>query len=326
MISIMRIKAWRGREAMSVSKRKRILFTVALLVLCSSILATVIFFVHNPFLPGDASRPPPHGTPVITPVLSNVYLNSSTGFVSSLIVGATSSSVLYVLPPGGIGTIPFSVYSPASVPFVASFSTYLGSSNASDYGLRYSFLPPNFTVNPGEHLNAVVTITAGNPTKPVFYLPSISIRTDKEQTPYYIGAGYVDTPALLVANKTPACIYFINAFELAPPVTFPSPDHTPGVYRLILPEINMTAGEEAQFIFCSNKQENLNINTTSPTGITAQFSQTPLDMILSYTDEREMQAINLKAQPNLNPGTYNVQLKGVVDQYEFIGTLKIQIS
>lgn len=310
---------------MSVSRWKRIFITVAILVLCSSILAMVILFVHNPFLPGDASRPP-HGTPVVTPVLSDVYLNSSTGFISSLIVGATSNSVLYVLPPGGTGTIPFSVYSSASVPFVASFSTYLGSPNASDHGLRHSFSPPNFTVNPGEHVNAVATITAGNATKPVLYLSSISIHTDKEQSPNYIGAGYVDTPALLIANKTPACIYFINAFELAPPVTFPSSDHTPGIYTLVLPEINMTAGEETQFIFCSNKQENLSINTTSPTGITAQFSQTPLDMILSYTDEREMQAINLKAQPSVDHGTYNVQLSGAVGQYEFAGTLKIQIN
>ena len=57
---------------------------------------------------------------------SNVELNASEGFTSSQLVEGPNISPLFILPPGGTGTIPFTVYSSAQVPFNVSLSIYLG--------------------------------------------------------------------------------------------------------------------------------------------------------------------------------------------------------
>ncbi len=307
---------------MSTAKRKRRLFAFVAVATALVILIAGFLVIHYRLLSEG-----PRGLPTITPVLSNVYLNSSVGFNSTFMFTHSLLSTLYVLPPGGTGTIPFSVYSPANVPFNVSFSTYLDSPDAKDYGLRFSFSPSNLTVNPGEHNSSVLTATASREMPNVFYLGSVGIETDKEQSPYFIGGGAVNIPALLIANATPACIYYINGFDLAPPITLPITVHPQGTYNLAIPLIlNMSAGEETQFIFCNNIKEQLTLNTTAPAGITAQFSQAPTDIILSYTNEREMHALNLKVDPNTNPGTYNVQLKGIVGEYRFEGTLTILVK
>jgi hypothetical protein len=119
-----------------------------------SVLAVIIFLSHSPI-----TQRLPASTPVITPVLSNVELNASEGFTSSQLVEGPNISPLFVLPPGGNGTIPFTVYSSAQVPFNVSLSIYLGE-NVTTNGVQYSFSPTNFTVNPGQQATSRTTQTA----------------------------------------------------------------------------------------------------------------------------------------------------------------------
>jgi hypothetical protein len=157
-------------------KRKKILFPIGIaLIALFSILAVIIFLANLPITHH------PLATPFLTPVSAKVELNTSEGFTSSQLVEGPNISPLFTLPPGGTGTIPFVVYSSAKVPFNASLSIYLGEANETTYGVQYSFSPSNFTVNPGQNVTSVLTITADKDAPSAFYWPTLAIQTNKQE-------------------------------------------------------------------------------------------------------------------------------------------------
>jgi len=297
------------------TQRKIILVMVIASVAIASVSIVILLGRNN-------VTPVSHPVPI--PVPCDVNLDSSEGFNSSIVVVANASSPLFVLPPGGTGTIPFSAYSDIEITFNVSLS--VGSLNENAFGTTFDIYPANFALKLGQRVSSVLTIKADKNAPSVFYLPGINIDTDKNEYPYYISGGWIELPALLVADFTPSCIYFVNGFEFEPPLVIPTPQYTPIPKLSFVPTINLSRGEKTMFIFSCPVQEDLNINATAPVGFSAEFSPVPLDVAFSYTTERKMYALTVTADANVNPGTYIVIMKGTLESYVFEGSFYVAVK
>ena len=327
-------------DAIMSEKKKKTLFPIAIaLIALVSVLAIIIFLANSP-----VTQRLPASTPAITPVLSNVELNASEGFNSSQLVAGPNISPLLVLPPGGNGTIPFTVYSSAQVPFNVSLSIYLGQ-NVTTNGVQYSFSPANFTVNPGQQAASVLTITADKDAPSAFYTPNVEIQTNEQESPYYIEGEGVDIPALLIGNSTPSCIYIVTEYDVSPtppPVSLPSsvpaptnasvtqpittPPYAPQVPEPFpAPTVHLTSGESTTVIFACATQDPLSLNATVPTGFSAEFSPSPLDIIFSYTSGN-LYALTVTPSPNLSPGNYKVNAEATLGPFPFECSFQIEIN
>jgi hypothetical protein len=322
-------------------KRKKALISIGLtLIVLVSILGIIIFSPNSSGPNRFASTPP------IIPVLANVELNASEGFSSSQLVEGPNISPLFVLPPGGNGSIPFTVYCSAQVPFNASLSIYLGEANVNTNGVVYSFSPSNFTVYPGQNVTSVLTITADKDAPSAFYSPTLEIQTNKQESPYYISGGAVAIPSLLIGNSVPSCLYIVTEYDItptAPPMTLPSnvpvptnasvtypvktPSNTPQVPDPFPePTINMTPGETTTIIFACATQDALNLNATSlPAGFSTAFLGSPLNIIYSGISGN-LWAYTVTAGPSITPGNYNVNVEATLGSYPFKCSLQINLS
>jgi hypothetical protein len=302
--------------ALSEQKKKTVTILVAISVLL--ILLGALFFFRL-FTPADRFRP--NIGPL--PIKSQVELNSSEGFNSSILVVAYSNDTLFVLPPGGTGTLPFSVSSTANETFNVSLHVSLGQ-NAQSYGVHFSVFPSNFTISPGQQTLSVLTVAADIDAPAAFYSLGVGIQTDLEDT----GEGAVTVPWLLVADFTPSCIYFLNKpQELNPPVGIPTPEYTPGIPKLsVVPTINLAPGEKTMFLFSCPAQENFSLNATAPAGLSAEFSPAPLDIIFSYTTERKMYALTVTADTNISSGIYKLNMKGSLGSNLFEGSFYVAVK
>lgn len=313
-----------------MSKKKKILFPIGIaLIAIVLVLAIIVFFSNSPVTPHFVA------TPIITPVYAIAELNASEGFTSSQVVAGPNISPLYTLAPGGTGIIPFTVYSKAQVPFNASLSVYLGETNVSSNGVQYSFSPSNFTVNPGENVTAVLTITVDKDAPSAFYWPTVEIQTNKEEYPYYIGGGANAAPALLIANSAPSCLYIVTLYDITPTSprmitssNVPAPTNASVTYPVATPivsqvpepfpepTINLAPGESTTVVFACATQDALNLNATVPSEFTAEFSPTPLDIIYSNVSGN-LYALTVTASPSLNPGNYGVNVEAILGPYPF---------
>lgn len=321
-------------------KKKKILFPIGIaLITLVLILAIIIFLANSPVTQHFPA------TPIITPVFANVELNASEGFASSQLVEGPNISPLFVLPQGGKGTIPFTVYSSAQVPFNASLSIYLGETNVTYSGVQYSFSPSNFTVNPGQNVTSVLTITADKDAPSAFYWPTLAIQTNKQEYPYYIEGEAVATPALLIANSAPSCLYIVTEYDITPttpPIILPSNVPAPANASVTLPittpastpqvpapfpqpTIDMAPGKSATMIFACATQDKLSLNATVPSGFSAEFSPNPLDIIYSNVSGN-LYALTVTASPNLSEGNYKVNAEAALGPYPFECSFQIAIK
>lgn len=328
-----------------MSKKKRITLLAMLIALIAIGSVSAILLVprnHPSVLP--TTQRLIASTPDIIPVLSNVELNASEGFNSSQLVEGPNISPLFVLPPGGNGTIPFTVYSPATIPFDAYVSIgFVGNTTAN--GVQCSFSQTNFTVNPGQQTKVVLTINVDKDAPSEFYEPGIDVQTNESGAPYYIQGIGTALPWLLIANSTPSCMYIVTEFDVTPisippPVNFPSapaPTNVSITYPIATPTypqvpnpfpeptINLTPGESTTVIFACATQDTLSLNTTVHTGFSAEFSPNPLDIIFSWTSGN-FYALTVTASPNLSPGYYRVNVEATLGPYPFEVPLQIAIK
>lgn len=304
------------------------------------------------------------GAPAILliPVESTVELNSSEGFNSSTVANLYSpSSPLFVLPPGGNGSVPFLVYlsdanETVNVSLSVSLSVNTDSPEKESDGVTFSVSPSNFTLSPGQQVTSVLTITANNDAPSAFYLPTVEMQTN---SPYIVG-GSIDVPDLLVSNSTPSCLFLVNSEEISPPVVIapstpsggivnasvsaPPPTTTtpimnasigssgsalsapPGISGLpFAPTIDMVPGEEATVLFGCYTQGPLSLNVTAPAGFSSEFSPNPLDTIFNG-GSGNMYALTVTADPNLSSGTYEVDTTGSLGSYQFDASFAVTIT
>ena len=172
---------------MSGERKKITIALVVAAVLIVSVLAVIA--ASQIHAPAGAAPKTSAGTSYETSVLSNIELTSTEGFNSSTLAAGPNSSTLLVLPLGGTGTIPFTVYSSANVSFTASLSVYSGSKSAAEYGVQFNVSPANFTVNPGQPVTCILTVTADKDASSAFYLPTIGVQTNRQDSAPYIGGG-----------------------------------------------------------------------------------------------------------------------------------------
>ena len=163
---------------MSEQKKKIILAIVLASVLVILLGGVSVTFFPAQQTPSTSTAKPEsitaiHSTPVLPQVPVQVYstveLNFSEGFNSSTIVNRVTvagspgeeytdiaygtTSPLFVLPPGGKGTVPFLVDSSSDKTLNVSLSILLGSSETNLYGVQFSVTPSNFTLSPGEQVS-----------------------------------------------------------------------------------------------------------------------------------------------------------------------------
>ncbi len=299
---------------------------------------------------------------LVIPVESTVELNSSEGFNSSIVANLYSpSSPLFVLPPGGNGSVPFLVYSSdanetVNVSLSVSLGVNTGSPEIASDGVQFSVSPSNFTLSPGEQVTSVLTITAEKDAPSAFYLPTVGIQTNST----YIVGGLVNVPDLLVSNSTPSCLFLVNFEELIPPIVIapstpnvgianasvsspppttstpivnasigssgPALSSPPGISGLpFVPTINMVPGEKTAVIFGCYTQENLSLNVTVPAGFSSEFSPNPLDTIFSGASGK-MYALLVTADVNISAGTYEVNATGSIGSYLFDASFYIAVT
>jgi hypothetical protein len=351
---------------MSEQKKKIILAMVL-----ASVSIILLSGVSLSFFPAQqtpsASTPNAESAPIggstgvpailVIPVDSTVELNSSEGFNSSIMAAGAASSPLFVLPPGGNGSVPFLVYSSGANETVnVSLSVYLGSAEAVSYGVQFSVSPSNFTLSPGEQVTSVLTIAAEEDAPAAFYLPTVEIQTNSS----YIIGGSVNVPALLVANSTPSCLFLVNEQEFISPVVIvpstpsvgvvnasasspppttstpivnasigsptPAPSFPPGTSGLsVAPTINMVPGENATVIFGCLTHDSLSLNVTVPAGFSAEFSPNPMDIIFTYTSGN-MYALTVTAGTNISSGTYEVNATGSLGSYLFDASFYVAVN
>ncbi len=293
-------------------------------------------------------------------VEGTVELNSSQGFNSSIIAAGAESPPLFVLPPGGNGSVPFLVYSSDVNETVnVSLSVNLGLQQAeSFYGVQFNVSPSNFTLNPGEQVTSVLNIAADQNAPSAFYLPTVQIQTNSS----YIVGGTVNVPPLLVANSTPSCLFLVYEQEFIPPIsigTFPpsvgiinasagsAPSTTgtpivnasiaspplvsspPGILGLTAlpaaPTFTMVPGEKTTVLFGCLTQDNLSLNVTVPAGFSAEFSPNPTDIIFSYTSGN-IYALTVTAGANISSGTYEVNATGSLGSYSFDASFYVAVK
>lgn len=315
-------------------KRTRIALALMALLFVSLALALIVFpsllFI---FFPSRLAGTEPAMTPIVWPVESNVELNQSQGFGFSLMVAGDNSSPMVVLPPGGSGTIPFTLSSPpVNVSVQVSLSMSLGSGNTTNAtpGVHFNIFPTNFTLNPGQQVKSTLTITVDQDAPSAYYSPVIAIETNTQKSPPYVGGGGVELPSLLIATQVPSCLYLVNE-QLIPssvlvwntpasgnatwPLFVPSPYVLPDVSP-----INLSPGETTSVIFgCFTtvpfpltpgqspmaEADPLRMNVTASEGLTAQFSSAPTDIV--WGGSGSMYSVTVTASVSLNAGNYQVK-------------------
>jgi hypothetical protein len=221
----------------------------------------------------------------------------------------------------------------------------LGETNVTYSGVQYSFSPSNFTVNPGQNVTSVLTITADKDAPSAFYWPTLEIQTNKQESPYYIGEGAVAIPGLLIANSIPSCLYIVTVYDVtptSPPMISPSnvpapanasvtqPVTTPPVGSQVpepfsMPTINLAPGESTTVIFACATQDALNLNATVPTGFSAEFSPTPLDIIDNGVSGN-LYALTVTASQTLGSGNYGMNVEAALGPYPFECSFQIAIN
>jgi len=296
------------------------------------------------------------GAPAIieTPLVSAVELNSSEGFNSSIIASGSASSSLLVLSPGGTGSVPFLVYSNGIVNGTVNVSLNVdlwSPPDASD-SVQFNVSPSNLAISPGAQVKAVLTITADTNAPTAYYMPYIDIQENFIDNVEIQSPGILETQLnmtdLLVANSTPSCLFLVNENELTTTVTVapapsspltgnasagiippvappPTSTFTPTPTLFVVPTINMTPGEITTVTYSCLTQDNLSLNITAPTGLSTQFSPSPLDIIIGSTTGK-MYALTVTADKNLSSGTYQVNTTGSLGSYQFDASFNVVIK
>jgi len=328
-------------------KRKKIVLASVALLSIALVLTVIVFvqvhgflhFLHNGLINLPAA------TPIVWPVLSNVELNVSQGFSSTQYVAGPNVSPLLVLSPGAVGTLPFVVSSPVNVAFDVSLSVYLGSPDATTYGVHFSVSPSNFAVNPGQRVTCIFTVAADQDAKSAFYLPTIEIQTNRQSSAPYVGGGPASIPALLIANYVPSCLYLVNEQELSPsvvetysPSSAPAPTNASVPYPISVPPfvsepyalaavspINLVPGQSTIVLFGCLTEDKLSLNVTASNGLIAQFSPTPTDIAFSYCTGN-MYTLRITASQSIGAGSYEVNGKAELGSYPFSCSLKIAVN
>ncbi len=196
---------------------------------------------------------------------------------------------MLVLPPGGNGTIPFTVSSDSNVTFNASLSFYFGAQGTQPSGVEFTLSSSNLTVNPGEETAVNLTVTADKEALAALYTPTIDVQPFTPEGSEQIEYGSAATPELLVANFTPACVFLLNEplvnepsnvpTELNASVgSVPSLELMPGIF-LANPTITLNRGGNSTLAYICFTQDKLTLNVTPPAGLTAQFSPVPVRVI-----------------------------------------------
>lgn len=331
-------------------KRKVILAVVALLLVAVALSVLVFPDIHSYIFP-KVSIENPMMTPMMWPVLSNVELNQSRGFGSSLMVAGENSSPMVVLPPGGSGTIPFTLSSPVNVSFTVSLSMYLGSENLTEKGVHFSISPANFTVNPGQQAASTLTITVDQDAPSAYYSPTIAIQTNRQSSATgepYVGGGPVGIPSLLIAKYVPSCLYLVNEQEIpsnvlvmntpsSGPATWPM--FVPSPYLLPkVPTIQLSPEQTTTVLFgCFSigsfnatgqlnavASDPLRMNVTAPEGLTAEFLDNPADIF--WSGNANIYSVTVTATPSLASGTYQVNGQASLGSHLFDWSLTYSVS
>ena len=138
------------------------------------------------------------------------------------------------------------------------------------------------------------------------------IVTEFDVTPTY--------PPVWVPSSAPAPS---NA-SVTQPITIPTfPPQIPE--RFPQPTIKLISGESTTVIFACTTQDALNLNATVTTGLNAEFSPTPLNIIYSYTAGK-FYALTITAGSNLNPGNYKVNAEATLGSHPFACSIQITLS
>jgi hypothetical protein len=310
----------------------------------------VLVFVVFPNTGATLFLREPQATPVILPVESNVELNQTQGFGFSYLVAGQNSSPMLVLPPGGSGTIPFTLSSPINEPLQVSLNIKKGSENAtnSTSSVHFNISPANFTINPGQQASSTLTITVDQDALSAYYSPFIAIETNHQNSAPYVGGGPVDIPSLLIANQVPSCLYLVNE-QLIPsdvlvmntpssgvatwPMFVPSPYVLPNV-----PSINLSPGQTTSVLFGCFKTNSspspfqsivteadpLNMNVTTPRGLTAEFFTTPTNIVWGST--QRIYSVTVMASSSLTQGTYQVKGQASLGAHLFDWQITYEVS
>ena len=332
---------------------------IILAIILASILVILLGGASLAFFPTQPTRSPstsnagpvqggiPAGAPAIieAPVLSSVELNSAEGFNSSTVAAGTSNSTLFVLPPGGTGTVPFSVYTTYTNQTVGVFlAVDLWSPPNAYESVQFNVSPSNLTLSPGEQVTAALTITADQNAPSAFYMPYIDVQSNSSS----ILETQISMPDVLIANSTPSCLFLVNEQQIIQPnVAAPAPasppignastgivppiaspplsTSTPIPDLSVVPTITMVPGETTTVMYGCLTQDNLSLNVTAPTGFTAQFSPNPVDVILGSTSGK-MYALTITAATNIGSGTYQVNATGSLSTYQFDASFSVVVK
>jgi len=301
---------------------------------------------QTPTLPGPVGGIP-QGAPVIieVPVSSTVQLDSAEGFNSSIVAAGASNSTLFVLPPGGTGSIPFLVSTTYTNETVnASLAVDLWSPPNAYESVQFNVSPSNITISPGEQAKEVLTITADENAPSAFYMPYVDVQSNSST----ILETQINMPDLLVANSTPSCFFLVNDQQIIQPnMAAPAPESPPignasaGIVPTIaspplssstpipslsvVPTINMVPGETSTILYGCLTQNNLSLNVTAPAGFSTQFSPNPLTVILGSTSGK-MYALTIIAGTNIGSGTYKVNATGSLSTYQFDASFSVVVK
>jgi hypothetical protein len=256
---------------------------------------------------------------------------------------------MVVLPPGGSGTIPFTLTSPVNVSFQVSLSMNFGSENSTNAtpGVYFDIYPANFTVNPGQQVTSTLTITVDQDAPSAYYEPVIVIETNRQDSAPYVGGGPVNIPSLLIANQVPSCLYLVNE-QLIPSnvlvMTTPTSGHytwplfVPSPYLLPnVPPIYIWPGQTTSVMFgCFTtgplilgqsivaEADPLNMNVTTSNGLTAEFSPTPTNVVWDGT--KNIYSLTVIASPDLTPGTYQLRGQASLGSHLFDWQITYQLT
>lgn len=291
-----------------------------------TVVAVADIYVSNNQTTPNPLMPPPFA---VTPILSNAELNESEGFNSSVLVSGETNSTMLVLAPGGEGTVPFTVStSPGdNQSFDITLTVYLGSNNASTYGVQFSVSPASINLSPGQQVTCVLTVTADKSARPAFYMPAIGMQPQIQGSDGFVAGAQTFLPGFLVADYTPACMYLISEPEGSVQSAWGSNSSASSaqVPLPVQPTVNLAAGQTATVIFGCLTTDQLSLNATASPGLTAEFSPSPLNLTFSYCTGK-MYPLKITSDSNLSPGSYQLNFNGTLGSYAFCGAFKVAVS
>jgi len=339
---------------MSEHKKKLILAIVlasVFVILLGGVSLTFFPTQQTPAASTAKPEPAPIGLPqgglaiIEVPVSSTVELNSSEGFNSSILADGASNSTLFVLPPGGNGSVPFLVYTSYTNETVNAYLTVdLWSPPDASDSVQFNVSPSNLTLSPGEQVKSVLTVTADKDAPSALYMPYVDVQTNSSN----ILETQINMPDLLVANSTPSCLFLVNEQQIIQPnIAAPAPSSSPignasaGILPPIsspplssstpipslsvVPTITIVPGETATVMYGCLTQDNLSLNLTAPAGFSTQFSPNPLDIILGSTTGKTY-VLTITAASNLSSGTYEVNATGSLSTYQFDASFFVAVK